>query len=645
MVAEKTYTPTSKAAGGIANGRSDTTSKRQSSTMAIPKAMLGGGGWDLDQELAYGTNQEDEMFSVADLVDKDKRGLVIDGENIQELQEMVDKVIYDEMVKVPAKKANDRNAEFFNYAPLFIFPSNKQYTKRKDFGRWTSQWFSCRLYFLRRALHTFMFNKHMDSIMLVLILGSSLCLALEDPTNENAGINQQLKVVDYVFTGLFAGELVIKVVVMGLVGHPHAYLRDPWCILDATCVVASVVSMLSAGFGTFRMLRTLRVLRPLRAIKRAEGLRLVIEALMASVSAVFNVTVMTAILIFMFGNVGVRLFKGKFWSCTDASMSNEAECQGAFLHFPDNNFATPPQVMDRVWTNKFFNYDNIGRAMLTLLATATTEGWVAIMHDSVDATSIGSGPIRDNHPHAWFFYLFFMVVVGFYFLNIFVADVIVMFSEEAERKYVSTGLNKNQRQCIEFVLDARPEAKFQAVYRAQNRMLDLVEHAFFETFIMLSILLNTIVMLMQYKDMNDGYAGVLDTFNLVFTSIFIAEATVKLVAYNSTCYFADNWNVLDFVIVIGSVVDIVMGGEGVSVGFLRMFRVARIAKLVTGNDEMRQLLGTFVQAFRSLPYVLLLMCLIYFIFAVIGMESFGKIEIPEDDENSVLDKYVNFRYV
>ena len=70
------------------------------------------------------------------------------------------------------------------------------------------------------------------------------------------------------------------------------------------------MSLIFSSLSTFRMLRTFRVLRPLRAIKRLDGLRIVIEALIASISAVVNVSVMTILMIFMFGNVGIRLFKG-----------------------------------------------------------------------------------------------------------------------------------------------------------------------------------------------------------------------------------------------------------------------------------------------------------------------------------------------
>ena len=80
---------------------------------------------------------------------------------------------------------------------------------------------------------------------------------------------------------------------------------------------------------------------------------------------------------------------GKFAFCSDMSVTLEDNCVGTYLSYPEGDFLTMPSVQDRVWGSDFFNYDNIGRAMLTLLASATTEGWVDIMHNSIDATEIG----------------------------------------------------------------------------------------------------------------------------------------------------------------------------------------------------------------------------------------------------------------
>ena len=60
-------------------------------------------------------------------------------------------------------------------------------------------------------------------------------------------------------------------------------------------------------------------------------------------------------------------------------------------------------------------------------------------------------------------------------------------------------------------------------------------------------------------------------------------------------YFRDSWNVFDFVTVVGSIVD---ATRMVSVNFLKLFRAARLIKLLRRSVSVRILLYTFVQSFK-----------------------------------------------
>lgn len=57
-----------------------------------------------------------------------------------------------------------------------------------------------------------------------------------------------------------------------------------------------------------------------------------------------------------------------------------------------------------------------------------------------------------------------------------------------------------------------------------------------------------------------------------------------------------------------------------SVGFLRLFRVARLVKLLNKDEGIRTLLWTFIKSFQALPWVGLLIALIFFIYGVVGMQ-------------------------
>ncbi|KAG1650399.1 Voltage-dependent calcium channel type D subunit alpha-1 [Nymphon striatum] len=96
-------------------------------------------------------------------------------------------------------------------------------------------------------------------------------------------------------------------------------------------------------------------------------------------------------------------------------------------------------------------------------------------------------------------------------------------------------------------------------------------------------------------------------------------------------YFGDAWNVFDFIIVLGSFIDIVYsevnpGSNIISINFFRLFRVMRLVKLLSRGEGIRTLLWTFIKSFQALPYVALLIVMLFFIYAVIGMQIFGKID-------------------
>ena len=60
-------------------------------------------------------------------------------------------------------------------------------------------------------------------------------------------------------------------------------------------------------------------------------------------------------------------------------------------------------------------------------------------------------------------------------------------------------------------------------------------------------------------------------------------------------YFKDSWNTFDFITVLGSIID---ATQLVNVGFLRLFRAARLIKLLRRSVSIRILLFTFVQSIK-----------------------------------------------
>ncbi|VTJ53935.1 Hypothetical predicted protein [Marmota monax] len=81
------------------------------------------------------------------------------------------------------------------------------------------------------------------------------------------------------------------------------------------------------------------------------------------------------------------------------------------------------------------------------------------------------------------------------------------------------------------------------------------------------------------------------------------------------------------------------GNNFINLSFLRLFRAARLIKLLRQGYTIRILLWTFVQSFKALPYVCLLIAMLFFIYAIIGMQVFGNIGIDVEDEDSDEDEF------
>lgn len=128
------------------------------------------------------------------------------------------------------------------------------------------------------------------------------------------------------------------------------------------------------------------------------------------------------------------------------------------------------------------------------------------------------------------------------------------------------------------------------------------------------------------------------TFSIFHKStFFIFPLFFQIIALNPKNYFGDRWNSFDFIIVLGSFIDIIYGrlspgSNIISINFFRLFRVMRLVKLLSRGEGIRTLLWTFMKSFQALPYVALLIVLLFFIYAVIGMQVFGKVALNDDTE-------------
>uniref|UniRef100_A0A8C5ITU2 Sodium channel protein n=1 Tax=Junco hyemalis TaxID=40217 RepID=A0A8C5ITU2_JUNHY len=151
----------------------------------------------------------------------------------------------------------------------------------------------------------------------------------------------------------------------------------------------------------------------------------------------------------------------------------------------------------------------------------------------------------------------------------------------------------------------------------------VVMDPFVDLAITICIVLNTLFMAMEHYPMTEEFNNVLSVGNLVFTGIFTAEMFLKIIAMDPYYYFQEGWNIFDGFIVTLSLVELGLADvEGLSV--LRSFRLLRVFKLAKSWPTLNMLIKIIGNSVGALGNLTLVLAIIVFIFAVVGMQLFGK---------------------
>ncbi|KAG1938066.1 voltage-dependent T-type calcium channel subunit alpha-1H [Pimephales promelas] len=494
-------------------------------------------------------------------------------------------------------------------------------------------------------------HKMFDHIVLFFIFFNCITIALERPDIQPDSTERVfLKVSNYIFTVIFVAEMTVKVVSLGLYAGPGSYLKSSWNVLDGFLVFVSIVDILvslaSSGgnriLGILRVLRLLRTLRPLRVISRAPGLKLVVETLITSLRPIGNIVLICCAFFIVFGILGVQLFKGKFHHCEGfdtRNITNKSECLLAKYK----------------WVRRKYNFDNLGQALMSLFVLSSKDGWVSIMYDGLDAVAVDKQPIRNHNPWMLLYFISFLLIVSFFVLNMFVGVVVENFHkcrQDQEEEEARRREEKRKKR-----MEKKRRKAMQRPYYADYSPTRLYIHTlctshYLDLFITIIIAINVLTMSMEHyrqpKYLDEG----LKYCNYVFTLVFVIEAVLKLVAFGFRRFFKERWNQLDLAIVLLSIMGITLEEIDLNaslpinptiIRIMRVLRIARVLKLLKMATGMRSLLDTVVQALPQVGNLGLLFMLLFFIYAALGVELFGKLECTEESPCEGLSRHATFQ--
>ena len=303
--------------------------------------------------------------------------------------------------------------------------------------------------------------------------------------------------LDLLVVVLSAVELVAKMIAFGAYFTPTGYFRDGWNQLDASLVALTLLNLwVGHAAGDLLTLRALRLLRlflyELRFIVRFSGVRQVVALLVIVMPRAFNIMLVYVLFVLVFGILGVQLFAGRFAACSFDVSLDRTEC-------------VAKGGADAWQSPTGASFDNIGSACLLLFEMSSLEGWPAFMYAGIDAAALtDQPPSLDRNPVLAIYFVAWVLAGGMVLINLFVGVLVVTFTAQNEQQSGASKLMDAQQQqwasSFELMLQMSPQRSPPCPKNCLRALCwRLIHWAPLETFILLVILLNTVLMGM------DGY--------------------------------------------------------------------------------------------------------------------------------------------
>ncbi|XP_069011378.1 voltage-dependent T-type calcium channel subunit alpha-1I-like [Embiotoca jacksoni] len=478
---------------------------------------------------------------------------------------------------------------------------------------------SCRVFFQRMITH-----KVFDPVILLFILMNCITIAMERPGIDlNGWEHSVISTSSSVCTVIFLVEMLIKVLALGLFVGPQSYCRSPWNIMDGMLVLLSLVDItirLTTGdenhmLGILKVLRLLRTFRPLRVIKRTPKLKLAVEALMASMRPMGNITLICCMFLFFYAILGVQLFKGKFFYCESDStqdISNKTECLAA----------------GHEWVRKTFHFDNLFEALISLFVMYSKDGWVNIMYDGLDAVGVNQQPLMNYNQWMLLYFLSFMVM-SFFLLDMFIGVMVETFHQTQQRQRKEDERLRREAERIQEVV----EVPYYELYSPMRRDIHTVCTNKYQDFVItVLIVLSVLIMGLEHYKQPVYIVELLENVHSVLTIIMVVEVFLKIVAFGVVRFFRSsvifrNLEMSDKIPINPSI--------------LRVCRVLRLTRVLKAKN-IRVLLKTISETLTQAGNVCLLFMFFFFIFAAVGVELFGQLECTADYLCMGIHRHANF---
>ncbi|XP_073739126.1 sodium channel protein type 9 subunit alpha isoform X3 [Callorhinus ursinus] len=461
---------------------------------------------------------------------------------------------------------------------------------------------NCSPYWIKfkKLVYFIVMDPFVDLAITICIVLNTMFMAMEHHpmTDEFKNV---LTVGNLVFTGIFAAEMVLKLIAM----DPYEYFQIGWNIFDSLIVTLSLVELFLADVEGLSVLRSFRLLRVFKLAKSWPTLNMLIKIIGNSVGALGNLTLVLAIIVFIFAVVGMQLFGKNYKECV--CKINE-DCTLPRWHMNDffHSFLIVFRVLCGEWIETMWDCMEVaGQAMclIVYMMVMVIGNLVRLNRSSSSECSTVDNPLPGEGEEA---------------------EAEPVNSDEPEACFTDGCVRRFP--CCQVDMES---GKGKIWWNIRKTCYRIVEHSWFESFIVLMILLSSGALAFEdiYIEKKKTIKIILDYADKIFTYVFILEMLLKWVAYGYKTYFTNAWCWLDFLIVDVSLVTLVANTLGYSdlgpIKSLRTLRALRPLRALSRFEGMRVVVNALIGAIPSIMNVLLVCLIFWLIFSIMGVNLFA----------------------
>ncbi|PIE43780.1 MAG: ion transporter [Gammaproteobacteria bacterium] len=157
----------------------------------------------------------------------------------------------------------------------------------------------------------------------------------------------------------------------------------------------------------------------------------------------------------------------------------------------------------------------------------------------------------------------------------------------------------------------------------QSAFFRLRSNRAFELFVIFVIIVSALEIGAKTYHLSDQALYLTRLLDLFITLFFLVEIIIRFIAEpNKKDFFKSGWNIFDTLVVLVSLIPVSDSEMALLARLVRVFRVLRMVSII---PELRVLINSLLKAMPQLAYVMLLMFIIFYIYAAVGSYMFAQI--------------------